>query len=371
MCRFRLWTFVGCFGLCFVFDSIALGAEAELQRVDKALAFASKLFGRELTIESVAEFYVGREPFDKLEVADAKPAERYNIRHVVALRSDQKVFLLNESEWWDEKPDPELIKVMYANGRHCNINYEGQDTDTPINSMTEQQNSAVQSHRTYDFSLLWGFFANDYLPSATEWLSKASWAASEDGNRIVGVYDGFTLSFVFDRDDPTTLTRIEVTPQNDRKAVFTSQVFELLEWESSNDLLYPSKYRFWCLMKLDSGWQTEVTSSTVSAIGPKREISDRYGDFFTDVPDDTLVQVNDYMGIDFIWKDGEIVREVDHAKLSSLIDRPFFASPMRRYVLANVGFLMLGIIAIVVWRRSGRKWLTTTSEVARDGHSDT
>ncbi len=86
-------------------------------------------------------------------------------------------------------------------------------------------------------------------------------------------------------------------------------------------------------------------------MGPPVTLSSRYDEFFAEVPDGTRVQVNDYPGIEFIWRDGEIVRKVDGKKLASLLDKSFFGSPFRRYVLIAFGGFGLAAVGWFFWRR--------------------
>jgi hypothetical protein len=135
-----------------------------------------------------------------------------------------------------------------------------------------------------------------------------------------------------------------------------ARTIEFVEWDSFAEIECPKRGKLWDRWFDDRfdehrTWNEEFT---LESVGPVVELSDRYGDFFTDVPDGTPVYVDDYEGIEFVWEDGEIVRKVDRVKLASLIGQPFFESPLRRFLIIGAGVCALAIVGWFLWRRSKR-----------------
>ncbi|MEW4529599.1 hypothetical protein [Maioricimonas sp. JC845] len=134
-----------------------------------------------------------------------------------------------------------------------------------------------------------------------------------------------------------------------------ARAVEFLEWESFEGTDVPSRVQTWDLvLTSDRKWETTYQVHTLEEIGPPVDISGHYGDFFTDIPDGTPVQVNDYMGIDFVWDDGEIVRKIDRRTLRSLIDQPFFESPVRRLLMMALGAAAVAVAGLLLWRQRSR-----------------
>ena len=131
---------------------------------------------------------------------------------------------------------------------------------------------------------------------------------------------------------------------------------EFVDWDTFAGIECPKTIVKWELGKYTRGkLESRASFMTLQSVGPVVELTERYGDFFTDVPEGRRVEVYDYMGIDFSWVDGEIVRTVDKVKLASLIGHSFFGSPLRRLVMMALGLTVLAVIAWLVWRRSVKR----------------
>jgi hypothetical protein len=255
--------------------------------------------------------------------------------------------------------DTQMIKVKSVDGRGGNINYRGPTEDSVIESFTDTPGTdAAEFVNNIGGGALLGCFLAPELPPIEE-LWDEQWSTMPTGE-LSCYYGDRRIKISFDPGDQNRPTTVEVNVavkglEKTDNSYVRSRFIEFKKWTTQEGVEFPAEVDSWELRQSSQeSWVSTHSVSEIVSVSPPVEVTDRYGDFFTDVPNGTPVQVNDYMGIDFIWQDGEIVRKIDGVKLESLVGQPFFGSPLRRFILMGFGFLGLALVGGIVWRLSGR-----------------
>ena len=86
-------------------------------------------------------------------------------------------------------------------------------------------------------------------------------------------------------------------------------------------------------------------SSSVRIAKPLVTIADG----LPEIANGTRVQVDDFPGIEFEWRDREIVRKIDRKKVASLIGFKFTGI---KWFLPGILLFLTGTVGFVWWRRS-------------------
>ncbi len=344
--------------LFIVLGGSPVTAEEAGLRVERSMRFVPLLLSRELDCGFKLFVTNGRESFDNHSIPDR--AADYAGKTKGALRSDRQVCYTLE---YPSAPDAGLIKVLATRRRLLNINYKGGDTQSGIDSFVEGPlTDPFEGFASLVGEGVWfGYLARKKFPEVMKLTSGPAairWTQSPDGTQIRGVRDGWEIVFEYAdalADQPLRVDMHEQRPKPEVVGVLTNRRVEFLEWDTYEAIVCPSRIATWDLVYTDEGkWETTYSTVTLDSVGPETPISDEYGEFFTDVPNGSQVQVNDYKGIDFVWENGDILRKVDGAKLSSLIGQRFFPSPLRRFLLIGTGIIVLAAFGWALWSQTGR-----------------
>jgi len=339
------------------------GGNDKRQRVQQGFAFVSRMLDREVVSVTDLKFFKGSIPYADRTRNRRKPVIAGMSQVTGTLSSDRTVCTLEELEPFPVNEDSVFTKLMIANGRECNINYAGADKRSGIETAVE---APVEERQLEDTAALvgsgvwYGYLLSKDLPEFSELVEQADWSPGEGPREVVGLHGNRRIRIQFDEDVPERPKLVEITyADSSREKVepyaLHSRVIELSDWGEVAGIELPRKVLAWDLGCNNKGeLMTFTASDTLESVGPPVDISGHYGDFFTDIPDGTPVQVNDYMGIDFVWDDGEIVRKIDRRTLRSLIDQPFFESPVRRLLMMALGGAAVAVAGLLLWRQRSR-----------------
>lgn len=185
-------------------------------------------------------------------------------------------------------------------------------------------------------------------------LKMATMRFTNDG--CTADYDGWEFEIRYAPNRPgTPHTILTTNHQRPTKNDFQdkSRYTIIHNWLEKDGVKFPKKIESWDLsFHPERGWFTFYRLADLQSIGPKQTISDRDGDYFTDIANGTRLQVDNHIGIEFIWQDGEIVCKVDNAKLATIVEKRFFPSTFRRFVWMGMGGAALVALGWVIWRWS-------------------
>lgn len=336
------------------------GAEFDRSRLSHSFEFAGRLMDRQLVSVTRIASYEGDDAFKRRDTRNAAARGGGTIQYSGVVNSNRDVLQLQSLEPFPSTPESILVKILMAHGRESNINYAGPTTQTPIDSFSEGPLKPVMfDEHVASLGGVWlGYLLAPELPHISQLLNDVEWSDGPDGG-VVGTYKKRRIEFAFQEGDRTRLSRVTISPAvegpqwDENDYFFHTRVIELSDWTEGAETKYPRQLMYWEL-RLRRGKPSVTTTmhSTMESVGPPIKVSDRYGDYYTDVPDGTHVQVNDYMGIDFIWENGQIVRKVDRVALADLVGQPFFASPFRRLLLMGLSVCLIAAVAWFIWRRS-------------------
>lgn len=354
--------FVSALSLLWGAHTLAHAGEAEVARLREAFQFTKDLLDRRVTIINYVASCAGDASYRN---------KRRNIQGEGTIwfaglySARREILQFTQIEPYPISPDSLLTKFMVAKGRECNINYEGSDQASGIAAFVEEpigyERPDVKDIVTYlchfGGGALFGYLFLSELPHIDDLLT-AEWTASSP-NGFTSYYGTRRIDVTLDAENhPQT---IEITPAvvgvgpEQGKYYKHSSFFEFKKWQVLEGVEVPTEVSNWYLqLDTEKKWLTTYRRSEIQEVSPVVQVSDRYGDFFTGIPNGTPVQVNDYLGIDFIWQDGEIVRKVDRVKLSALVGQPFFGSPLRRYLWMGLGLVGLAAVGWLVWRLGRR-----------------
>ncbi len=339
-----------------VFSQDSIRDDSALQkRPGEALSFGEKLLNRELTFIAEWSEFADRKAFDTRTVD--LPVEGGKERTVGAVRDDRKVCWTLELGAIPTQPHSQLIKVIASNNRVCNINYVGTDT-TQIDSFTEAPLPAGEfdAYASVAGQGIWfGYLMRRKFPEFRRLNPKIKWEPSSNGETIVGAFDAWQFTFQFADASDSQPLRVEMQNRNQQSATrgtTMARTLEFLEWQEVDGVNVPKKVAAWNLVKgEEDAWTTTRSLLSLENVGPIIQMSDRYRDFFRDVPDNSQVTVEDDRSIHHIWKNGEIVENIGNINQNPIPEKPLSASPMFRNFLVANGLIVLGIIVLVVWRR--------------------
>ncbi|MFG0333486.1 MAG: hypothetical protein ACF8TS_09005, partial [Maioricimonas sp. JB049] len=309
------------------------------------------------------KYYPGTIPYADRTRNRLKPVIAGMSEATGTLSSDRMICRLELVEPFPVTEDSFLIKLIMSNGRKCNINYVGADCKSEIRSLTEKPLDEKEFEDTAALvgSGVWyGYLLSKHLPEFAELVEQADWSSGEGPHVVVGAHGDRRIRITFDEDVPDRPGLVEITyatPGREKLEPYAlhSRTIELSDWGEVAGIDLPRKVLAWtqgCNFKGEP--MTFTASTSLVSVGPPTELSQHYGDFFTDIPDGTPVQVNDYMGIDFVWEDGEIVRKADRTPLSSLIGEPFFESPAPRLLMMALGAAAVAVAGLLLWRQRSR-----------------
>ncbi|MEW4529591.1 hypothetical protein [Maioricimonas sp. JC845] len=339
------------------------GADDERQRVQQGFAFVSQMLDREIVSVTDLKYYQGTIPYADRSRNRRRPVIAGMTEATGTLSSDRIICRLELVEPFPVTEDSFLIKLIMSNGRKCKINYVGADCRSEIRSFTERPLDEREFEDTAALvgSGVWyGYLLSKDLPEFSELVEQADWSPGEGPREVVGLHGDRRIRIQFDEDVPERPNLVEITyadPSREKVEPYAlhSRVIELSDWGEMSGIELPRKVLAWDLGCNFKGEPMTFTASTsLVGLGPPIGVSQRYGDYFTDIPDGTPVQVNDYMGIDFVWDDGEIVRKIDRRTLRSLIDQPFFESPVRRLLMMALGGAAVAVAGLLLWRQRSR-----------------
>ena len=323
-------------------------------RLEAAFAFRDVLLGRPVTCQYSGRIIPQRRAFDDRKPPEGDAPFSGAATGVVNTDRDVCTIVMHEEA---RKRD---IRLHVSGDRIANINFVGEGAASRILAFTEGplRNSFSAYASKVGEGVWYGYLSPLGLPEFSQLLAEVSWS-SENGHReIRGTYGDWEIRFFFPDAESTQPSKVEMRRMNRSPAnagIVFARAVEFLEWESFEGTDVPSRVQTWDLvLTSDRKWETTYQVHTLEEIGPPVDISGHYGDFFTDIPDGTPVQVNDYMGIDFVWDDGEIVRKIDRRTLRSLIDQPFFESPVRRLLMMALGAAAAGVAGLLLWRQRSR-----------------
>jgi hypothetical protein len=342
-------------------DRLAHGGEPETARLRRAFAFTGQLLGRRLTLTGRSPVFQGDAAFRLRDPRAFKAVNYENDEQPLDLATglmspSRDVVELATIYPFPINPESRLIKVKTIRNRECNINYNGSNEESGFDTLVEGPGGDPAVAAIYLGGGLWvGYFHARELPPVDVLLAEP-WISTPTGGAVCHFGDR-RIEIAFDPDNPDRPRTIEITPaakgleKNDDSYIH-SRVIELGKWANREGVEFPGEVSFWDLyMNSKTGWMSSYMVFEIVSVGPVEKVSDRYGDFFSDVPNGAPVQVDDYLGIEFEWRDGEIVRKVDGVKLASLVGQPFFGSPLRRYLLMALGLGVLAAAAWFAWRR--------------------
>lgn len=358
--------FVSALTLLWGAHTLAHAGEAEVARLRQAFQFTKHLLDRRVTIITYVANGAGDASYRNKKMMEIERDGTILIEGLY-YSARRKILQYATIEPYPISPDSQLIKMMVARGRECVINHEGSDQTSGVSAFVEEP---IGYHRPdvkdivdylghFGGGVLLGYLLlSDKERVHIDDLLTAEWTASSPNVFIC--YHG-TRRIVVTLDADNHPQTIEITPavvgvaQEAGKYYRHSELFELKKWLEFEGVEVPSEVNIWTLLlTTEKKWRTTNNRYEIQEVGPVVQVSDRYGDFFTGIPNGTRVQVDDYLGIDFIWQDGEIVRKVDRVKLSALVGQPFFGSPRRRYLWIGLGLVGLAAVGWLVWRYSGR-----------------
>ncbi|QDU38344.1 hypothetical protein Mal4_26710 [Maioricimonas rarisocia] len=318
------------------------------------MAFRDVLLGRRVTLNVAGKVVEGRSAFDVRKRFEEQELFSGLVSEV--LSSDRNSCTIVE-HGDEESP---RIKVLASRERLANVNFRGADARDGIEAFSEGPLKVpFEGYAAYAGDGIWyGYLSLRALPEFSQLLAEVTWSSENDHREIRGTYADWEIRFYFPDAESTQPSKVEIQRMNRSPAdsgIVVARAIEFLEWESFEGTDVPSRVQTWDLvLTSDRKWETTYQVHTLEEIGPPTEISGRYGDFFIDIPDGTRVQVNDYMGIDFVWENGEIVRKIDRRTLQSLIDQPFFESPVRRLLLMALGAAAIALTGWFIWHRSSQ-----------------
>ena len=314
-------------------------------RLARAFRFADGFPGRQFNTILDGSREKGRASFDGLvPVTRGEPHPTKYTRYVAS--SGDLVRL-------EETASDYRLKLIVTPSRQATLQFDLPDDTDEKTFVDEPLRHPFERHAAAAGSIWCGCLYPN-IPCISGLLDEVDWQASESGDEISGVYDSWKLVFSFHdahNDVPERVSLRRVDPKIDETHL-AAITLKLSQWGTFNDVRGPGVIEHWSLTYYDSGdWETMYLEEALTDVGPPVTLSSRYDEFFAEVPDGTRVQVNDYPGIEFIWRDGEIVRKVDGKKLASLLDKSFFGSPFRRYVLIAFGGFGLAAVGWFFWRR--------------------
>jgi|GEM_PF-2182686 len=325
------------------------------ERVAAAVRFTDGVLGRELSF-SLSEIWVqGQSCFEEQTVpSDGQKFRTRSYGVLAAGREQLRYESVNELSG-------SVVRILISRNRLLNVNYVENAAGREIYAvMEEPMEDSVQGHASYLGDGIWyGYFAIEESPPIASLVPTVDWKESESGREVTGAFGNSQMRFVFADESSVRPLRCEVVidppPSPGRAAGPARRTLLFDEWETVDGVDVPRRVEVWELVLTREGrWRSQYAVHTLEEIGPPVEISEHYGDFFTDIPDGTPVQVNDYMGIDFVWDDGEIVRKIDRRTLRSLIDQPFFESPVRRLLMMALGAAAVAVAGLLLWRQRSR-----------------
>jgi hypothetical protein len=332
--------------------------DAETERLRRAFAFSVELLERRVTGNDSSSFHPGDAAFNRRKAGQSESDDDKQ-QAIIMISKSRDGAELTETFPFPATSDTQMTKVKVVDGRQCSIDYLGSAVNSEIEAITEGPGAnAAEFVNGIGGGALFGCFLAPELPPIEE-LWGEQWSTTPTGE-LSCYYGDRRIKISFDPDDQNRPTTVEVNVavkglEKTDDSYVRSSLIEYRNWTTQEGVEFPAEVDIWELrMSSETGWVSTHYLSEIVSVSPPVEVSDRYGDFFTDVPSGTPVQVNDYMGIDFIWQDGEIVRKIDGVKLASLIGQPFFGSPLRRFIIMGLGFLGLALVGGIVWRLSGR-----------------
>ncbi len=345
--------------LVLAMPPVAVAAPDELtSRVATSLRFCEELLGRRIVVVDKLERYYGDDCYHTRSDTGTGPFREGVFQSAGILRGGRDVVGFELLEPYPVVDESTLIKVLETRDRNCNIDYRGADTHSKIHSINEGANiyKFGNSASEVGCGVWYGYLLGSELPEFSKLVSDVAWESNDGGVSAFGTYGPRRIEIEFQDNKSSRLKRITVSPAvsgtlDDAARQATS--IEFVDWDVFAGIDCPKTVVKWELGRYTSGkLESRASFMTLQSVGPVVELTERYGDFFTDVPDGNRVQVDDHMAIDFIWEDGEILRKVDKVKLDSLIGQSFFGSPVRRLVMIGIGLGVLTIITWIVWRRS-------------------
>ncbi len=337
---------------------LAAGPGEVHSRVLNSLKFADEILGRRVVIVTELKRYEGRDSYAARAETTSPPFRQGASQDAATLRRDPDVLALELLEPYPVDDRSFLIKVLQTRDRNCNINYRGTDTRSEIHGISEGPNRVAWGDDvSYIGSGVWyGYLLGSELPEFSTLVSEVDWESRDGGLFAIGTYSPRQIEIEFQDNKSSRPRRITVVPSVPGTlddAARQATTIEFVDWDMFAGIECPKTVVKWELGCYTRGkLETRASFMTLQSVGPIVELTERYGDFFTDVPEGHRVQVNDHMAIDFVWQNGEIVRKVDKVKLGSLIGQSFFGSPVRRLVMMGIGLVVLAVITSIVWRRS-------------------
>lgn len=299
-------------------------------RVSSSLAFAEEILGHRIVVVHDMRRHYGSDCYQARAEMGAKAFREGIARQAGVLSRNPNIVGFELLEPYPVVDEPKLIKVLETKDRNCNINYRGVDTQSEIRSHTEESNTSGFGGSASEVgSGLWfGYLLGDELPEFSKLASEVSWESSEGAVSAIGTYGPRQIEMEFQDINSSRPRRITVGPSVPGTLHDTARqatTIEFVEWDVFAGIECPKTIVKWELGTYTTGkLESRGNFMTLQSVGPAVELTERNGDFFTDVPEGRRVEVYDYPGIDFSWEDGEIVRTVDKVKLASLIGHPFF-----------------------------------------------
>jgi hypothetical protein len=331
------------------------GAGGIQQRVKAGFAFVEELLGCDLTCETVDSRYDGNVSILDHDSGRKSPTASVGMLEKGALSKDRSVLQFSVVHPYPLTSGSDTVKLMLARNRELNVNYAGDTTRSEVFACVERPVEASHfplSATSVGAGVWFGYFLSERIPAISEFVEAWEWEEGRDDQEVVALHEGWEVQVHFSPEDAGRPSRVVIFPARAEGDTLTLRTIQFSSWKVMSGVELPSKVIVADVYSRNGvGGITHFRSCELREVGPVRELSDRYKDYFTDLPDGTRVQVDDYMPIDFIWRDGEIVREVDEVKLSALLGKPFFESSRRQYLLVGLGIVVLIAAGLFLWHR--------------------